>query len=158
MPSDSSTSATLIRTEMQVAIDIKCTLGSPPTYPPSSGQPHPTARAFGQMIIWHSSVFGGTRPYDQPLRILVAGCGTGDAVTYLATQLALWSPRSTLVGLDLSSSSLSIVRDRLEALSRCDPLPGRCLSQCVPLSLSQCVLVVMGSMELKTSRSLMLIL
>ena len=31
-------------------------------------------------------VFGGKRELTKPLRVLVAGCGTGDAVIYLAMQ------------------------------------------------------------------------
>lgn len=54
--------------------------------------------------------FGGSRDFSQPFRVLVAGCGTGDSVIWLAHQLK-GSP-AEIVALDLSEASLAVARER----------------------------------------------
>ena len=56
--------------------------------------------------------FAGKRDYSQPFRVLVAGCGTGDSVIWLAHQLQ-GSP-AEIVALDMSSASLAVARARAE--------------------------------------------
>ncbi|HLI21077.1 MAG TPA: tetratricopeptide repeat protein [Stellaceae bacterium] len=54
--------------------------------------------------------FGGARDFAKGLRVLVAGCGTGDSVMWLAHQLR--DTPSEIVALDLSLASLEICRAR----------------------------------------------
>ena len=54
--------------------------------------------------------FGGARDFAKGLRVLVAGCGTGDSVMWLGHQLR--DTPSDIVALDLSSASLEICRSR----------------------------------------------
>jgi tetratricopeptide (TPR) repeat protein/SAM-dependent methyltransferase len=54
--------------------------------------------------------FGGARDFARGLRVLVAGCGTGDSVIWLAHQLR--DTRAEIVALDLSAASLTIARAR----------------------------------------------
>ena len=54
--------------------------------------------------------FGGARDFSKGLRVLVAGCGTGVSVMWLAHQLRDTS--SEIVAFDLSSASLEICRSR----------------------------------------------
>jgi tetratricopeptide (TPR) repeat protein/SAM-dependent methyltransferase len=54
--------------------------------------------------------FGGARDFSKGLRVLVAGCGTGDSVMWLGEQLR--DTPSEIVALDLSSASLSIAEAR----------------------------------------------
>lgn len=54
--------------------------------------------------------FGGARDFSKGLRVLVAGCGTGDSVMWLAHQLR--DTPSEIVALDLSSASLEIAQAR----------------------------------------------
>jgi len=49
-----------------------------------------------------------------PLRVLVAGCGTGDNMLSLAAQLAAYSPTSEIVCLELSTESQRIAKARVE--------------------------------------------
>lgn len=56
--------------------------------------------------------FGGVRDFAKGLRVLVAGCGTGDSVMWLGEQLR--DTPSKIVALDLSSASLSIAEARAE--------------------------------------------
>ncbi len=60
-------------------------------------------------------VFGGRRPADRPLRVLVAGCGTGDAAIMLATQMARAGRPGHLTCLDRSERALGVARARAEA-------------------------------------------
>ncbi|NHN89231.1 class I SAM-dependent methyltransferase [Acetobacter conturbans] len=60
-------------------------------------------------------VFGARRPRNQPLRALVAGCGTGDGAIMLATQMARVNRPGEVVCLDRSSQALSIAKARAEA-------------------------------------------
>ncbi|MBD3174894.1 MAG: methyltransferase domain-containing protein [Armatimonadia bacterium] len=57
-------------------------------------------------------VWGGRRTADDAMHILDAGCGTGGP----SAQLALMSPRSKVVGIDLSQASLARSRARKERL------------------------------------------
>jgi tetratricopeptide (TPR) repeat protein len=54
--------------------------------------------------------FGGTRDFSKGLRVLVAGCGTGDSVMWLSEQLR--DTPSEIVALDLSSASIQIASAR----------------------------------------------
>ncbi|HEY3918345.1 MAG TPA: tetratricopeptide repeat protein [Stellaceae bacterium] len=54
--------------------------------------------------------FGGARDFAKGLRVLVAGCGTGDSALWLAHQLR--DAPAEIVALDLSSASLEIAAAR----------------------------------------------
>ncbi|MFT8542489.1 class I SAM-dependent methyltransferase, partial [Acetobacter sp.] len=62
-------------------------------------------------------VFGAQRPRSQALRVLVAGCGTGDGAIMLATQLARVARPAEVVCLDRSEKALSIAQARAKARS-----------------------------------------
>jgi len=57
--------------------------------------------------------FGARRPASAPLRILVAGGGTGDATIMLATQLERAGRPGHITHLDRSATALAIARARL---------------------------------------------
>lgn len=57
-------------------------------------------------------VFGGYRKATDPLKILVAGCGTGDAAIMMAQQIARQNCPGEVVCLDRSSAVLAIVKER----------------------------------------------
>ncbi len=57
--------------------------------------------------------FGGRRDFDQPMRILIAGGGTGDALIFLGEQLR--GKPTEFVFLDMSEASLCIAQDRAAA-------------------------------------------
>ncbi|MCH4091046.1 class I SAM-dependent methyltransferase [Acetobacter sp.] len=59
-------------------------------------------------------VFGARRPRSQPLRALVAGCGTGDGAIMLATQMARGNRPGEVVCVDRSEHALKIARSRAE--------------------------------------------
>jgi len=61
-------------------------------------------------------VFGGVLPYGRPLRILVAGGGTGDAVVGLGGWLQRLGLDGRIDYLDLSERSCAIARSRAESL------------------------------------------
>jgi tetratricopeptide (TPR) repeat protein/ubiquinone/menaquinone biosynthesis C-methylase UbiE len=54
--------------------------------------------------------FGGARDFAKGLRVLVAGCGTGDSVMWLGEQLR--DMPSEIVAIDLSSASIEIASAR----------------------------------------------
>ena len=54
--------------------------------------------------------FGGARDFGKGLRVLVAGCGTGDSVMWLGEQLR--DTPSEIVALDLSAASIDIAAAR----------------------------------------------
>lgn len=56
--------------------------------------------------------FGGRRDFTKPLRVLVAGGGTGDALIYLAQQLADRNCPAEVVYVDLSTASREIAEKR----------------------------------------------
>ena len=60
-------------------------------------------------------VFGAARPADRPLRVLVAGCGTGDAAIMLATQMRRAGRPGHLTCLDRSERALGIAQARAAA-------------------------------------------
>ncbi|MBE7211982.1 MAG: class I SAM-dependent methyltransferase [Gluconacetobacter diazotrophicus] len=60
-------------------------------------------------------VFGAARSASTPLRVLVAGCGTGDAAIMLATQLARAGRPGAVIALDRSDKALAVVRARARA-------------------------------------------
>jgi 2-polyprenyl-3-methyl-5-hydroxy-6-metoxy-1,4-benzoquinol methylase len=54
--------------------------------------------------------FGGDKDFSNA-RFLIAGCGTGDSVIYLAYQLQAY-PNAKLVALDISDASLNVAKQR----------------------------------------------
>src|SRR5258708_33290836 len=60
-------------------------------------------------------VFGATRPASRPLRVLVAGGGTGDATIMLAQQMARAGREGTVTWLDRSAAALKIAQTRAAA-------------------------------------------
>ncbi|MGH7032163.1 MAG: tetratricopeptide repeat protein [Stellaceae bacterium] len=56
--------------------------------------------------------FGGARDFAKGMRVLAAGCGTGDSVIWLAHQLR--GTPSEIVALDLSAASLATAKARAE--------------------------------------------
>ncbi len=60
-------------------------------------------------------VFGARRPRSTPLRVLVAGCGTGDGAIMLAQQLARAGRPGHVLCLDRSARALDTARARAEA-------------------------------------------
>lgn len=56
--------------------------------------------------------FGGRRDFSQPMRVLVAGGGTGDALIYLAQQLTDRGCPAEVVYVDLSTASRAIAEQR----------------------------------------------
>ena len=60
-------------------------------------------------------VFGATRPASRPLRVLVAGGGSGDATIMLAQQMTRDGRPGTVTWLDRSSAALKIARSRAAA-------------------------------------------
>jgi len=54
--------------------------------------------------------FGGNRDYSKGFRVLVAGCGTGDSVIWLAYQLR--DTQAEIVAVDISEASLAIAQAR----------------------------------------------
>lgn len=66
----------------------------------------------GNLDAVNHHVFGGGLAPDRPLRVLVAGGGTGDASIYLAQQLA-WAGRGgEVVQMDISAASLAVAAER----------------------------------------------
>lgn len=59
-------------------------------------------------------VFGGTRSTSKSLRILVAGCGTGDGAIMIAQQMARAKRPGEVICLDRSQASLAIAKKRAE--------------------------------------------
>ncbi|MFT8307137.1 class I SAM-dependent methyltransferase [Acetobacter malorum] len=57
-------------------------------------------------------VFGAQRPRSQPLRALIAGCGTGDGAIMLATQMARAGRPGEVICVDRSRQALSIAQAR----------------------------------------------
>ncbi|MCB2136767.1 MAG: class I SAM-dependent methyltransferase [Rhodobacteraceae bacterium] len=57
-------------------------------------------------------VFGGQRDWSRPLRVLVAGGGTGDALIQLAAVMAAAGRRYEITYLDLSKASRRIAEER----------------------------------------------
>ncbi len=60
-------------------------------------------------------VFGAARPRARPLRVLVAGGGTGDATVMLAEQMRRLGQPGEIVHVDRSAASLSIAKARIAA-------------------------------------------
>src|SRR5450755_3357060 len=57
-------------------------------------------------------VFGASRPASRPLRVLIAGGGTGDATIMLAQQMARDGREGTVTWLDRSAAALKIAQAR----------------------------------------------
>jgi SAM-dependent methyltransferase len=60
-------------------------------------------------------VFGATRPASRPLRVLIAGGGTGDATIMLAQQMVRAGREGTVTWLDRSAAALKIAQARAAA-------------------------------------------
>lgn len=59
-------------------------------------------------------VFGGRRDLNNPLRVLVAGGGTGDAAIMLGQQMTDAGVPGTIIHLDLSAESQDVARQRAQ--------------------------------------------
>ena len=70
--------------------------------------------------------FGGACDFGKGLRVLVAGCGTGDSVMWLGEQLR--DTPSEIVALDLSTASLSIAEARAKV--RGSPMFASSMPRC----------------------------
>jgi SAM-dependent methyltransferase len=57
-------------------------------------------------------IFDGARDFSKPMRILVAGCGTGDALMDLGSQMHANRVPAEFMAVDLSEASLGIARER----------------------------------------------
>ncbi len=57
-------------------------------------------------------VFGGTRDWSRPLRVLVAGGGTGDGLIQIATLMAQYKKPCEITYIDLSSASRKLAEAR----------------------------------------------
>lgn len=68
-----------------------------------------------QLFQLNHFVFGGRRDLSIPLRVLVAGGGTGDAAIMLGQQMTDAGVQGTIVHLDLSATSQNIARERARA-------------------------------------------
>lgn len=101
----------------------------PPREPEFDSQVLVTWRSLDLPLL-SARLFGGRllsrhNPPDSPLRFLVAGCGTGDAIVALARLLSIWAPGGQIVAVERSSMSLAVARRRVDALRdeeglRCD--------------------------------------
>lgn len=60
-------------------------------------------------------IFSARRPRSQPLRALIAGCGTGDGAIMLATHMTREERPGEVLCLDRSEHALSIAKSRAEA-------------------------------------------
>ncbi len=60
-------------------------------------------------------VFGARRPISQPLRVLIAGGGTGDGTIMLATHLARSGRPGRVTYLDRSAAAMKVAQARAEA-------------------------------------------
>ncbi len=67
---------------------------------------------YGNLRIVNSIFWGGNRALEG-LRVLDAGCGTGDAVIFMAEQLR--GTGSEIIAFDISQRSLDIVRERADS-------------------------------------------
>src|ERR1700675_2586875 len=57
-------------------------------------------------------VFGAARPRSRPLRVLIAGGGSGDATIMLAQQMAWAGREGTVTWLDRSAAALKVAQAR----------------------------------------------
>tara|TARA_E500000305_G_scaffold33078_1_gene25110 strand:+ start:4505 stop:5749 length:1245 start_codon:yes stop_codon:yes gene_type:complete len=70
----------------------------------------------GDLRFINHYVFGGRRDFKKPMRVLVAGGGTGDAIVGLGRQLAKLGCPAKLVYIDLSTRSREIAEERCRKL------------------------------------------
>jgi len=90
-----------------------------PPYVPQQYSAIVPVERLGDIHVTSQYIWGGRRNFtERPLRVLVAGCGTGTAVLYYGLQFAAYSPNSTIVCMDISQASLDIARDRTKAFAR----------------------------------------
>ena len=90
------------------------------TYPYPQRDPREEAKRLvvgspGHLLEVDHWVFGATRPASQPLNVLVAGGGTGDATIMLAQQMARAGRAGTVTWLDRSGAALKIAQARAAA-------------------------------------------
>lgn len=75
-------------------------------------RPEPTFHAPGPRVRWFSELLCGcVRDPAAPVRVLDAGCGTGDQLFDLAARL----PRAQLVGVDVARANVEVARRRQAA-------------------------------------------
>ena len=90
-------------------------------YPSADGAARPASAGFPSLLpainhyLFAGRLFAGGRDFSQPFRVLVAGCGTGDAVIDLGTALAATPAPAEIVAIDLSDASLAIAEERAKA-------------------------------------------
>lgn len=83
-------------------------------YPPRNPEDEKTRMLyclFDSLILINHYCYGGKRDLTTSKAILVAGCGTGDAVIYLGEQYREYSD-TTITALDMSAASLNICKER----------------------------------------------
>lgn len=83
-----------------------------PTRDPAEETRRLVATETGNLDSANHHVFGGEWTPDRPIRILVAGGGTGDATIYMARQLASSGRDGEVIQVDISAASLSIAAAR----------------------------------------------
>ena len=81
-------------------------------YPPRK-KDQLTVSIANTLEIMNYHLYDGSRDFTE-FRVLVAGCGTGDAVTFLGLQLQ--KNGGEVVGIDLSDASLKICQERVQLL------------------------------------------
>lgn len=70
----------------------------------------------GDLRFINHYIFGGRRDFKKPMRVLVAGGGTGDAIVGLGRQLARLGCPAQLIYIDLSTRSREIAEERCRTL------------------------------------------
>jgi len=85
-----------------------------PLRDPSEGESDTVLGPLENLRIVNHHCFGGRRDFREPMRVLVAGGGTGDASTDLGSQLQRIGA-GEVVHLDLSEASQAVARQRAEA-------------------------------------------
>jgi SAM-dependent methyltransferase len=88
-------------------------------YPYPARNPHDEAKRLrvvspSQLFQLNHFAFGGQRDLKNPLRVLVAGGGTGDAAIMLGQQMIDAGVPGTVTHLDLSAESQDIARQRAQ--------------------------------------------
>lgn len=66
---------------------------------------------FNQLDTVNYFCFSGKRDFTQPIRVLIAGGGTGDATIHLAEQLR-YNESAEIVHLDFSAASIAVAKER----------------------------------------------
>ena len=88
-------------------------------YPARRGDQQDTLDCFGpleELEVLNHFVWGGSRDWTQPFRVLVAGGGTGDASTALGKQMQERGIPGEVVYVDLSTASRETAESRAKAI------------------------------------------